>query len=285
MNTSSATDATSPLAHFIIYVCVVLSLLMVLFPPFSSLNGTEHAFLLSGPEWSRDMRPLADQLGLTARIDWIALAAQLLTVWAIGLGAVWFLGRSRSTSRAFALGLAACLGFTVLAQDAAAQTDATPAVGVEGTVGVQGGKYGIGFGSSWPSYGLSGTLQISETLTAEAMVGFLGALRNFGAKGWYRFNRNDNYDLYGYATVNLFQYSYDRIAPTPPFERIDDTENVLGLGAGAGIEAGIQTLFKDADLPPIFLNWEIGIGYADFDFYDFSAFVFGGGIHYRFGAR
>ena len=76
---------------FIVYVTVVLTVVMVVFPPFVSLNGTEYAFVLTGPEWSRAMGAFGEDLGLTARIHWEALSVQLGALWAIGLGARWFL--------------------------------------------------------------------------------------------------------------------------------------------------------------------------------------------------
>jgi hypothetical protein len=154
----------------------------------------------------------------------------------------------------------------------------------EPTIGSQGGRFGIGFASSWPAYGISGTMRISEAITGEAVLGFFGAISNFGGRAWYRFNRNQNYDLYGYGAVSLYRYGYTEfVGPTLSTRRA--TESVLGLGGGAGIESGIQTLFKDDSLPPIFLNWEIGIAMANFDRYNFSSFVYGGGIHYRFGGQ
>lgn len=144
------------------------------------------------------------------------------------------------------------------------------------TVGMQGGRFGVGLASSWPAYGISGTLQFSETLTAEAVLGFFGTVSNFSARGWYRFNRTEKYDLYGYAAAGVYRYDYSTFLA-------NDTENVLGLGAGAGVEASLGKLLDEEDFPPIFLNSEVGIAYANFDFYNFSALSFGVGIHYRFG--
>lgn len=142
----------------------------------------------------------------------------------------------------------------------------------EPTVGQQGGKFGIGFASTWPAYGVSGTLQVNEAITAEAILGFFGTVSNFGGRAWYRFNRNPGYDLYGYAGASVYRWSNRFIS-----------EDVLGVGAGVGIEGGLQKLFDDETFPPIFVNAEFGLAYADFEFYDFSAFLFGMGIHYRFG--
>lgn len=142
------------------------------------------------------------------------------------------------------------------------------------TVGVQDGKFGIGTASSWPAYGLSGTYLLNERVTAQAVLGFFGTVSSFSGRGWYRFNRNNDYDLYGYAGAGLYRYDYGF-----------DVENVLGLGAGAGVEVSLAKLFDDEDFPPIFANSELGLSYADFDFYNFSVLTFGFGIHYRFGNR
>ncbi len=89
----SAAPGTAPLGApaFIVYVTAVLTVAMVLFPPFVSLNGTEYAFVLTGPEWSRAMGSFGEEMGLSARIHWEALSVQLGALWAIGLGARWFL--------------------------------------------------------------------------------------------------------------------------------------------------------------------------------------------------
>ncbi|MBX2822734.1 MAG: hypothetical protein KTR29_23755 [Rhodothermaceae bacterium] len=150
------------------------------------------------------------------------------------------------------------------------------------TVGVQGGRYGIGIGSAWPAYGISGTLQVSETITAEAVLGFFGDVSNFGGRLWYRFNRNEKYDLYGYGAVGV--YTYRGFDPFLLDNRVSET--VLGIGAGAGIEAGLPKLFDDEDLPPIFINAELGLAFGSFQYYGgFSSIGLGLGVHYRFGEK
>ncbi len=78
-------------------LCVVwaaaLSVAMVLVPPFTSVSGTEYAFVLSGPAWARTM--VAVDLGLTARLHWPLLFVQLAAVWTLALGAWWAVGGSR----------------------------------------------------------------------------------------------------------------------------------------------------------------------------------------------
>lgn len=144
------------------------------------------------------------------------------------------------------------------------------------TVGVQGGRFGVGLTSSWPAYGVSGTLQLNQKMTAEAVLGFFGTVSNFSGRLWYRFRRDVKYDLYGYGSAGVYRYGYNVLG-------VGGTENVLGLGGGAGIEAGLGKLFDDEDFPPIFVNAEVGLAFANFEYYNFSAFIFGAGIHYRFG--
>lgn len=163
------------------------------------------------------------------------------------------------------------------AQDPATE-DQAAAQDLEPTVGVQGGRFGAGMASSWPAYGLSGTYHVNEKVTAQAVLGFFGTVSSFSARGWYRFNRNAEYDIYGYGTAGMYRYNFGTIL-------FSDTESVLGLGAGAGIETSLGKLFNQEEFPPIFANAELGLTYASFDFYNFSALTFGFGIHYRFGDR
>ncbi|MFK7847992.1 MAG: hypothetical protein AB8G77_22080 [Rhodothermales bacterium] len=152
----------------------------------------------------------------------------------------------------------------------------------DSTVGVQGGRYGVGFGSSWPAYGLSGTIQISETITGEAILGFFGDVTNFGGRVWYRFNRSEKYDIYAYGGIGVYRYKgFDSI-----FLDLGVSESVLGVGLGAGVESGLAKLFDDEEFPPIFVSAELGIALASFEYYGgFSTISLGFGIHYRFGKK
>ena len=157
-------------------------------------------------------------------------------------------------------------------------SDESELVGEDVTVGLQGGKYGVGFAASFPAFGVSGTYQISETLTAEAILGIFGVISNYSLRGWYRFNRNQKYDIYGYGGLSILQYRYRTFT-----NNRRNTESVPGVGVGAGIEYGIQELFNDHDLPPLFFNLEFGLVLANFEHYSLSSMVFGSGIRYRFG--
>ncbi|WP_420456583.1 hypothetical protein [Rubrivirga sp.] len=130
-------------------------------------------------------------------------------------------------------------------------------------------RYGIGLGGTWRVQGISGTYDLSETLTAEAIVGVLGRLTSLGARAWYRFDRSDDYDLYAYGGASFYRYSVF-------------SETAVGIGGGAGVQADLRKLLGNEDLPPIYLSADAGLTYASFNTYGFSAFTAGSGIHYRF---
>jgi len=167
------------------------------------------------------------------------------------------------------------LAFLLLPVTTNGQETTAPAEEAFQTVGMQGGKYGVGMTSSWPIYGLSGTMQFNETITGEAVLGIFGALTSYGVRGWYRFDRNENYDFYGYGSLSILQHRYSRFG--------GGTESVMGLGGGVGVESSLQKIFDDEDFLPLFVNAELGLAFANFDHYNFSSFVFGFGIRYRFG--
>jgi hypothetical protein len=81
----------SGLARFILFVAAVLTMVSLLYPPYTSLNGIERAFLLTGPEWSQRIGGLGESLGLRPRLYWAGLFIQLGAVWAIAIGARFFL--------------------------------------------------------------------------------------------------------------------------------------------------------------------------------------------------
>ncbi len=271
-------------AGFIFYLGVVATATMLLFPPFTTLSGREFAFVLTGPEWLRSLDAAGTNIGTIARIDWFALFGQLGVVWLVIAGGLWFVGGSKSDGTRMPSPIFAAATLSVLlvmpagAQVIEAQQER---VAPDVPVSMQGGRYGVGFASTWPTYGISGTYQLNETMTAEAILGAFGTISNFGGRLWYRFNLDPKYDLYGFGGVGILRYGYTEFVP--PSQTRKATENVLGLSAGTGIESGLQALFGDQSLPPLFFNWEIGLWYAGFEHYNFSSFMFGGGVRYRFG--
>ncbi|MEZ4417907.1 MAG: hypothetical protein R3E10_19280 [Gemmatimonadota bacterium] len=141
----------------------------------------------------------------------------------------------------------------------------------------QDSPYSIGFQSSWPSYGLSGRYDASDQIQLQAVVGALGEVTNFSGRVNYDFQDKEKYDVYGYGAVGMWRYAYSILG-------VSDAETTIGLGGGAGFEFDLQEAFSpdDDSFPPLFWSLEAGFVLASFDNYNWSPFVFGGGIHYHF---
>ncbi len=131
-------------------------------------------------------------------------------------------------------------------------------------------RYGVGFQSTWPAWGISGMIDLNETLSAQAILGFFGNFNTVSGRGLYRFRQEDYWDLYGYGMIGYWRYN----------TRFITAENRLGVGAGAGIQYDWRTF--DPNLPPIFWNLELGVSFVNFDAYNFNMITFGTGVHYRF---
>lgn len=67
----------------LIWIAIATTAVLVLFPPFTSIGGTEHAFILTGPAWARRMDALGGEPGLRAHIHWTALAVRVTAVWLV----------------------------------------------------------------------------------------------------------------------------------------------------------------------------------------------------------
>lgn len=96
MTVNPATLHSINTGSFAVYVACILTAVMMCFPPFTSLNGTEYAFILTGPEWSGMMKMMGEELGLTPRLHWVLLLVQIAAVWAIALGTRWYFGGQRA---------------------------------------------------------------------------------------------------------------------------------------------------------------------------------------------
>lgn len=84
---SISPPAPSPVARFAVFVAAVLTVVMLLFPPFMSIGGVEYAFVLTGPEWANRAGALVTELGLSMVIHWPRLVVQIGAVWAVAFGA------------------------------------------------------------------------------------------------------------------------------------------------------------------------------------------------------
>lgn len=139
-------------------------------------------------------------------------------------------------------------------------------------------RFGIGFQSSWPAYGISGIYDVNDKVTAQVVLGAFGALTTISARGLYHFQKEQKHSLYGYGTAGLWRHSFRGFG-------VSETENSPGLGAGAGVELNWREIIDDGDeptFPRLYSSLDLGFVAASFDHYNFSGFVIGGGLHYRF---
>lgn len=134
---------------------------------------------------------------------------------------------------------------------------------------VERGTYGVGFQSSFPAWGLSGMMDLNPDVSLQAIIGFLGNLNTFAGRGLYRFHHEDFWNAYGYGMLGLWTYSL-----------LGQSESAIGFGFGAGLEYDWRGF--NEDLPPLFWNLELGVGIVNLDLYNFSSFMLGVGVHYRF---
>lgn len=137
-------------------------------------------------------------------------------------------------------------------------------------------KFGVGF----QGWGISGMMDVSDKVSVQGILGMFGDLRTYAGRGIYRFRREPLWNAYGYGMVGMWSGSYSKWDAYRG-DYVEETETAMGFGAGGGIEYNWQAF--SPNLPPIWWNLEAGIGSVGFDHYnDFSAFMFGGGAHYRF---
>lgn len=128
--------------------------------------------------------------------------------------------------------------------------------------------FGVGLQSSWPSFGFSGTMDLDDSIAVQGVLGLFGRVSTFAGRGLYRFAREEMWSVYGYGSAGAISFRF-----------LNETETSLGLGAGVGLEYDWRAWQRK--LPPIRWNIEIGLGYADLAYYDYTGFTFGAGLHYR----
>ena len=141
-------------------------------------------------------------------------------------------------------------------------------------------KFGIGFQSAFPSWGISGMVDVSDKISIQGILGAFSVLKTYAGRGIYRFKKETYWNAYGYGMLGAWSYPGYKIGTGWSLE--ETTETVMGFGAGAGIEYDWRGL--NPKLPPLFWNLEIGLGSVKFKEIDYnlSAFMFGAGVYYRF---
>ena len=128
----------------------------------------------------------------------------------------------------------------------------------------------FGYQFNVDSHGLSARMDLSEKLSAQAILGVFGEVSNYTVRGRYHLATDQKWDAYAYVSAGLYTWEDDDFAG----------ENVPAVGAGIGMEYDWQNL--DSGFPPITWSFELDVNTADFDNYDYSNFSIGIGAHYRF---
>jgi hypothetical protein len=130
-------------------------------------------------------------------------------------------------------------------------------------------RIGVGIQSSYPAWGLSGIYDLSDNVSAQAIAGMAFNWTTVSGRALVRFNRRPFIDPYGYGMVGFWRWTGSAAHQTQPT-----------FGAGAGVDVDLRILLPE--LPPIFANFEVGIGRATIGNFGGMFLAFGSGLHYRF---
>lgn len=174
-------------------------------------------------------------------------------------------------ARGGAAPLLALLAALLVAAPVAAQAP-TPS-GSDPAAAPSGSRFGVGVQSSWPAYGVSALYDLNDRVTVQAVLGALGTVTTLSARGLYYLTGPESYRWFGYGTLGLWRH-----------DSTFENETTLGFGGGGGMELDWRSLIGDdaEDFPPLFSTIEVGLSFADFEYYDWSALTWGVGFHYRF---
>lgn len=143
----------------------------------------------------------------------------------------------------------------------------------------EAGKYKVGFMASFPSYGLSGIMEINDKVSVQGILAPMGDLSNYSVRGLYKIEERESWHTYGYGSIGLWTHKYTDYSNNPYGET--ETESAIGIGAGVGIEYD-WSIWYGEDTPPISSSLEIGFGSVGLDNYNYSAISIGAATHYKF---
>lgn len=142
-------------------------------------------------------------------------------------------------------------------------------------------RIGVGFQSSFPSWGLSGKYDFTERHSAQAVLGLSGPFSSIYGRYLYNFDeKGESLVLKPYLLGQVGTYSYKYKTLDNQGKIRNETETHLGFGIGAGVEFHVPEISE-----AIRLNLELGYNRVGFEFYDYSGFLIGLGGHYYFGKK
>jgi hypothetical protein len=141
-------------------------------------------------------------------------------------------------------------------------------------------KIGVGLQTSFPVYGISAKIGITDQIMAQAIIAPFGgsagtvgySLNFYGARGIYRFTDADRVAVpYGFAGAGLIRSTFTSGTTST-------SANIVGWSLGAGLE------FFPNFLDNLGLSVELGYGSMSVGTGNvaFSSMTYGGGLHYYF---
>lgn len=72
-------------------------------------------------------------------------------------------------------------------------------------------KFGIGFQSTFPAWGLSGMMDVNDKVSVQGILGAFGDLNIYAGRGIYRFRKEPMWNTYGYGMSRYVDLSILRV--------------------------------------------------------------------------
>ena len=144
-------------------------------------------------------------------------------------------------------------------------------------------KYGVGFQVSYPAWGISGIMDLTDKISAQVVIGLFGDLNSFTGRVNYKFTGEKFWNVYGFGQIGIWTYPYEEYYWEGWNLKEEKKREISpAFGAGAGVEYNWQAL--SSKLPPVWYRLEIGLCHANFDEADYtvSTLLWGVGLHFRF---
>lgn len=139
---------------------------------------------------------------------------------------------------------------------------------------------GIGFQTSFKTYGLSAKINITEKHTAQAFISLIGSISSYVGRYSYSFKQSGNLfkvKPYVFGQVGFYSFENSSVRNTITDMISEESERALGYGVGGGIEYYVGVFNNKFRA-----SFDIGYGKVNFAFTDFKSVFIGIGFHYHF---
>jgi hypothetical protein len=134
------------------------------------------------------------------------------------------------------------------------------------------GRFGVGLQLTWPTFGLSGMMDVSDEVSIQGVLGTAGYGLAIAGRGLFRLPHQEHFRPYAYGEAGLWS-AYREWGAVPNF------------GFGGGIELDIRQFAPEA--PPVYASFEAGLNMAFYRDRELGSgslvrFQIGPAVHYRF---